>query len=61
LGAFEVTNAQYERFDPNHRKLRGKLVFSMGDDEAVVFVTWHDANRFCQWLSRKEGLPYHMR
>jgi formylglycine-generating enzyme len=60
LGAFEVTNAQYERFDPNHRKLRGKLGFSTGDDEAVVFVTWHDANRFCQWLSRKEGLPYRL-
>jgi sulfatase modifying factor 1 len=60
LGAFEVTNAQYERFDPGHRKLRGKLGFSAGDDEAVVFVTWHDANRFCQWLSRKEGLPYRL-
>jgi formylglycine-generating enzyme required for sulfatase activity len=60
LAAFEVTNAQYERFDPNHRKLRGKLGFSTGDDEAVVFVTWHDANRFCQWLSRKEGLPYRL-
>ncbi len=57
VGAFEVTNAQYEQFDPDHRKLRGKLGFSTGDEEAVVFVTWHEANRFCQWFSRKEGLP----
>jgi formylglycine-generating enzyme required for sulfatase activity len=60
MAVFEVTNAQYERFDPDHRKLRGKLGFSTGDDEAVVFVTWHDSNRFCQWLSRKEGLPYRL-
>jgi formylglycine-generating enzyme required for sulfatase activity len=60
LGAFEVTNAQYERFDPGHRKFRGELGFSSGDDEAVVFVSWLDATRFCQWLSKKEGLPYRL-
>lgn len=59
-GATEVTNAQYEAFDPGHRKLRGKLGFSRADDEAVVFVSWNDATRFCEWLSRKEGLPYRL-
>ena len=57
MSATEVTNAQYEAFDPGHRKLRGKLGWSKEDDEAVVFVTWHDAVRFCQWLSKKEGRP----
>jgi len=60
MGAFEVTNAQYERFDPGHRKFRGELGFSSADDEAVVFVSWLDATRFCQWLSKKEGLPYRL-
>jgi formylglycine-generating enzyme required for sulfatase activity len=60
LGAFEVTNAQYEQFDPGHRKLRGERGFSRADDEAVVFVSWSDAMRFCQWLSRKEGMPYRL-
>jgi len=60
MGAFEVTNAHYERFDPGHRKFRGELGFSSGDDEAVVFVSWLDATRFCQWLSKKEGLPYRL-
>lgn len=60
LGAFEVTNAQYEEFDPAHRALRGKLGFSKEDNEAVVFVSWHDANRFCQWLSKKEGKVYRL-
>ncbi len=60
LGACEVTNAQYERFDPGHRKLRGKNGFSNDDDEAVVFVTWHDAVGFCERLSRAEGRPYRL-
>jgi formylglycine-generating enzyme len=60
IGALEVTNAQYEQFDPGHRNLRGKLGFSKGDDEAVVFVSWQDAVRFTVWLSEKEGRPYRL-
>jgi hypothetical protein len=60
LGATEVTNAQYEQFDPTHRELRGKLGFSKEDDEAVVFVSWHEAAAFCEWLAKKEGLPYRL-
>ena len=60
MGATQVTNAQYDQFDPGHRELRGKLGFSTADDEAVVFVSWHDAVRFCQWLSKKEGRPYRL-
>ncbi len=60
LGAFEVTNRQYESYDGNHRKLRGKLGFSKGDDEAVVFVSWHEAAGFCRWLSRREKLAYRL-
>ena len=50
-----VTNAQYEQFDPDHRKFRGERGLSKADDEAVVFVSWHDAVRFCEWLSKKES------
>jgi len=60
MGTCEITNAQYEQFDPAHRALRGKNGFSKGDDEAVVFVSWNDANAFCQWLSQKEDLPYRL-
>jgi len=60
MGGTEVTNAQYELFDPAHRSLRGKSGFSREDDEAVVFVSWQDAKAFCEWLSRKEGLPYRL-
>jgi len=59
VSKYEVTNAQYEQFDADHEQLdhRG---FSHQPDEAVIFVSWHDANEFCQWLSQKEGLPYRL-
>ena len=57
MASTEVTNAQYEQFDPAHRDLRGKRGLSKDDDEAVVFVSWHEAVAFCEWLSQKEGKP----
>jgi formylglycine-generating enzyme len=60
MGATPVTNAQYEQFDPAHRSLRGKRGISHGDQDAVVFISWHDAKAFTEWLSRKEGKPYRL-
>src|SRR4051812_48081337 len=40
MSATEVTNAQYEQFDPKHRRLRGKRGFAKHDHDAVVFVSW---------------------
>jgi len=60
MGIAEVTNAQYEQFDKEHHKYRGKHGLSKEDDEAVIYVSWHDAMKFCEWLSEKEGLPYRL-
>jgi formylglycine-generating enzyme required for sulfatase activity len=61
MGVYEVTNKQYELFDSEHRKLRGKdNGLSEGDDEAVINVNWYEARAFCQWLSAKDGLPYRL-
>ena len=58
MGATEVTNAQYELFDPSHREKRGeKRGLSEEDDDAVVYVSWHEAMAFCEWLSGKEAKP----
>lgn len=51
----EVTNAQYEEFDPEHKKMRGKMGFSTGPNEAVIFVTWQNAVDFAAWLTQKEA------
>ena len=60
LGATQVTNREYERFDPSHRKLRGKFGFSKEDDEAVIYVSWHEADAYCRWLAQQEGKPYRL-
>ena len=60
MGAYEVTNKQYEMFDPQHRTFRGKYELSTDDDEAVIYVSWYDAMQYCQWLSDKEGIPYRL-
>jgi formylglycine-generating enzyme required for sulfatase activity len=61
MAATEVTNAQYEKFRPGHRKTSSKPdELSNGDDEAVIFVSWRDAVDFCKWLSDTEGKPYRL-
>jgi len=60
MGAHEVTNAQFEMFDPQHKKWRGQVGGSKADDEPVTFVTWQQAVDFCAWLSKKEGKPYRL-
>jgi len=60
MGVTEVTNAQYEQFDPRHRHLRGRWGLSNDSNEAVIFVSWEDAMAFCRWLSKKEAKPYRL-
>lgn len=64
LSTCEVTNAQYEQFDPAHKKLRGLHLggsrVTFADDAPVTAVSWHQATAFCKWLSRKEGRTYRL-
>ncbi len=43
----EVTNEQYEAFDPKYDRSE----FSPGDRDPVVEVSWEDAKKYCAWLS----------
>jgi|EP01043_Picozoa_sp_COSAG02_P005765 sulfatase modifying factor 1 len=54
IGATEVTNAEYEAFDPSHRETRGRLGFSVQDYEAVVFVSWLNATNYARWLTERD-------
>jgi formylglycine-generating enzyme required for sulfatase activity len=61
LGAFEVTNEQYEKFRPEHAQRRAKYQRgSEGDRHPAEPVKWRSAVEFCQWLSQKEGRLYRL-
>lgn len=61
IGAFEVTNEEYEKFDPNHAKHRPKYQEEeSGIHQPVEPIPWQDAQRFCRWLSEKEGRLYRL-
>ena len=65
MSATEVTNGQYALFDPQHdtryidmhsldRVVPGHI--ANHPDQPVARVSWLEATRFCEWLSRKTGL-----
>ncbi len=55
MAQHEVTNAQYEAFDPAHAAWRGKAKgLSSEDREAVVYVGWDEVVGFCRWLSEQD-------
>ena len=56
----EITNIQYEQFRPEHKALRGDNGLSVGDNEAVVNVSYEDAAAYCRWLSEKTGKNYRL-
>ena len=57
MGRFPVTNVQYEHFDTQHRNKRGAWA---NDLHPVIHVTSLEAEKFCQWLSQKEGRRYRL-
>ncbi len=56
LAVHEVTNEEYHRFKPEHRAGVIAGVSLDGDRQPVVKVSWEDAARYCNWLSRREGV-----
>jgi len=54
LGKYEVTNEEFERFMPEHRSMRDS--FSWRDREPVIYVSWTMAVKYCNFLSRENGL-----
>ena len=57
----EVTNAQFEAFDPSHSRYRGLYPgLGLGDDEAVLFVTWAEAAGYASWLANQTDTPFRL-
>lgn len=62
MSACEITNVQYEAFDPEHKTIRTEREegISKKDDQAVVDVSWNNAVAYCAWLSKQTGKNYRL-
>ena len=60
MGKYEVTNAQYQRFEPSHDSGSYESHNLNGPDQPVVRVTWQEAVAYADWLSGKTGLRFRL-
>ena len=56
MSLMEVSNAQFAMFDGEHSSgvVEGRTLSN--NNQPVVRITWDQAARFCNWLSKQEGL-----
>lgn len=57
LGAKEVSNGEFRKFLGNHHASNLQNATLDDDSQPVVDVDWQTAALYCNWLSRRDGLP----
>jgi formylglycine-generating enzyme required for sulfatase activity len=57
LQTTEVTNAEFRQFQAKHNSGQVQGNSLNREHQPVVQVSWDQAAQFCNWLSRREGLP----
>lgn len=69
MGTFEITNAQFEAFDPTHDsrvESRPGMQFGVrgfyvnAPELPVVRVSWERAAAYCRWLTEKTGKKFRL-
>ena len=55
IGQFEVTNAEFDLFWK-----RARFPESLANNQPAVRVSWANARKYCEWLSKKEGRRYRL-
>ena len=60
IGKFEVTNAQFKKFRPQHNSGMSEGSNLDEDKQPVVNVSWEDVVAFAKWLSTKTGQTYRL-
>lgn len=60
MGKYEVTNAQYRKFMPDHNSTGYLSLNHDGDRQPVVRVSWVDADKFAKWLSSKDKIKFRL-
>lgn len=65
IGRYPITNALYATFikktnHPRPSDWRGGRMPAEKADFPVVYVSWHDAQAYCQWLSEKTSKLYRL-
>lgn len=55
IDRYAVSNIEYERFDPTHRRQRPEV--ADGDEDPVVMVTHQECLDYCRWRAEQEGAP----
>ena len=57
FGEKEVSNGQFRKFRSGHNSAQLDGASLNDNDQPVVNVSWDDAARYCNWLSKQDGLP----
>ena len=57
IGTKEVSNEEFARFDAKHNSGSFSGVDLTPAKQPVTNITWEQAARYCNWLSKREDLP----
>jgi len=65
IGKYPVTNAEYQVFvretrHPAPRNWEDEIYPQDKGDHPTVYISWHDATAYCQWLGEKSGKNYRL-